>query len=66
MPTSETKIQKMRNDYLKFLIFYGAKALFDTFLETFHVTSLCYSGQIIHPSAVPRDDLQMPFSVVKY
>jgi len=60
-----TKIQKMRNEYLKFLIFYGAKALSDTFLEMFHLAILCYSGQI-HSSVVPRNDLQEPFSVVKY
>ena len=56
-------IQKMRDD-LKFLIFYGAKALFDTFLETSHIAILCYSRQI-HSSVVPRNDLQMLFSVVK-
>jgi hypothetical protein len=55
----------MRNDDLKFLIFYGAKALFDTFLEAFDIAILCYSGQI-HSSVVSRNDLQMLFSVVKH
>jgi hypothetical protein len=54
----------MRNDDLKFLNFYGAKALSDTFLEPFQTAILCYSGQM-HPSVVTRNDLQMLFSVVK-